>query len=256
MDELKRYDEAIDAFNEAIKVDPAYSLSYYYRAKTLTKLRREDEALDDYSIALEHDECDLNSLYDKGKLHFDLGMRHHAQRCLERLTAIDPNHVDGWFILGQVLDEENNIEDAQICFDKVIELDEDCYDAWANKGTLLRKKVTRIMISKIQIKHSTRVLLFSQADQEALLKLLDEAETCYNKAIELNANDGHLYYNRAALQIERSFYDPGNSNIRLGAGIGDIARSIQLDPSLKNSAKSETSFRAVFNDERFKNLIS
>ena len=64
--QFMRYDEAINAFNEAIKMDPNYAFAYHNKGLTLQAMRNLDESLHCFDKAIELDPNDTSSWTNKG----------------------------------------------------------------------------------------------------------------------------------------------------------------------------------------------
>jgi len=126
-----KFDEAIKAVDEAIKLDPNYAYAWNIKGVIL---RNQGSALDDPDISL-----DGQKKYDE------------AMSCFDEAIRLDPNLTQAWIdkgitLLGQGralvrLGFNSNREyDASIeCFDEAIRLNPDNAVVWYQKGVALLK---------------------------------------------------------------------------------------------------------------------
>jgi CheY-like chemotaxis protein len=80
---LRRYDDAINAYDNAISMNPLNYQSWYGKGTALAKLGRIQEALDAYNQALSIHPRSSRILYAKGVLLKKTGSDSEAERCFE-----------------------------------------------------------------------------------------------------------------------------------------------------------------------------
>jgi tetratricopeptide (TPR) repeat protein len=100
-----KHDDAIKAYDEAIRIDPKYVGAWYNKGCSLEKQGKYDEAI----------------------------------RCYDMTTAINPRFACAWMNKGCSLDEQGKYDDAIRCYDKAIKLKPNWANAWNNKGESLYK---------------------------------------------------------------------------------------------------------------------
>jgi tetratricopeptide (TPR) repeat protein len=81
---LKRYDEALAAYEQAIRLDPNYALAYYNKGNALYDLKRYDEALAAYEQAIRLDPNFALAYYNKGLALDMLGQTKEAKQSYEK----------------------------------------------------------------------------------------------------------------------------------------------------------------------------
>ncbi len=81
--DLKRYDEALAAYDRALALDPAYAIAWYSKGLALYALNRHDEALAAYDRDRALDPANAVAWYSKGAALYDL------KRYAEALNAYD-----------------------------------------------------------------------------------------------------------------------------------------------------------------------
>jgi tetratricopeptide (TPR) repeat protein len=99
-----KLDEAIKAYDEAIKIDPQLAYTWVNKGAALGDLGRYDEAI---------------------------------QACDEAIR-LDPNYAKAWYNKGFALYNQSKYDEAVQAFDKVIQIKPDFAEAYYNKGIILK----------------------------------------------------------------------------------------------------------------------
>ena len=102
---LKRYEEALVAYEQAIRLDPNYVLAYDNKGDALYRLKRYEEAL----VA-----C-------------------------EQAIRLDPNYVLAYNNKGNALNSLKRYEEALVAYEQAIRLDPNNAVAYDNKGNTLQR---------------------------------------------------------------------------------------------------------------------
>jgi tetratricopeptide (TPR) repeat protein len=87
---LERYDEAIEAFDLAIKYKPDFAKAYYNKGNTLSRyLNRYQEAIDAFDLAIKYDPDDVEAYYNKGLALKSLGRTAEAEAAFAKAKELD-----------------------------------------------------------------------------------------------------------------------------------------------------------------------
>src|SRR5260370_18336588 len=89
---LKRYEEALGTFEQAIRLDPNYSYAYYYKGNALNDLKRYEEAVQAFEQAIHLDPDDADNYQYKGNSLCDLKHYAEAVQSCEQASHLDPNY--------------------------------------------------------------------------------------------------------------------------------------------------------------------
>jgi tetratricopeptide (TPR) repeat protein len=256
----KQYEEAIQAFNKAIELDPDNNISYYERGRVCGTLKRYNEAIADFDKVIELDPSFISAYANKGFCLREMGRFDEAIHALDKVIELDPQDVWSYNERGRVHYVRKNYEkatadwstaitldptykwghsnmsvalsaldrfhDAVIAADKAIEIDPKYVDAWRNKGLALEK-----------------------------LGRHDEAISCYDKAIEIDPKYVHAWGNKGlvleklgrhdeaiscydkAIEIDPKYADPWNDKGsaldkvgRLDEAVTCYDKAIEIDP--------------------------
>jgi tetratricopeptide (TPR) repeat protein len=165
---LKRYEEALTAYEQAIRLDPNYALAYYNRGIALNELKRYEEALSAYEQAIRLNPNHADAYHGKGKDLNDLKRHEEALTALDQAIRLNPtNFAISYNSKGAALYGLKRYEEALSAYEQAIRLDPNYALAYNNKGNALYG-----------------------------LKRYEEALSAYDQAIRLNPNHALAYYNK------------------------------------------------------------
>ncbi len=91
---LEKFDEAIQDYDEAIKLDPNYKEAFFNRGLALAALDKFDEAIKDYDEAIKLDPKNKEAFYNKGLALVALGKCSEAIKAYDEAVTLDPNYND------------------------------------------------------------------------------------------------------------------------------------------------------------------
>jgi tetratricopeptide (TPR) repeat protein len=154
--ERKRYNKALIAYEQALRLDLNYAYAYVGKGNTLNKLRRYNEALMAYEQALRLDPNYAYTYVGKGNALNGLKKYDEALAAYEQALRLDPNYALAYNNKGNTLNNLKRYDEALTAYEQAIGLDSNYALAYNNKGNTLNN-----------------------------LKRYDEAEKAHQKAREL-----------------------------------------------------------------------
>ncbi|MDD4653697.1 MAG: tetratricopeptide repeat protein, partial [Methanothrix sp.] len=86
--EQGEYEKAIQAYDEAIRLNPQYALAWHAKGNALFLLGRLDEAIKAYEGAIEIDENDTKAWHNKGLALDSLGKHEEAVSAYDRAIEL------------------------------------------------------------------------------------------------------------------------------------------------------------------------
>src|SRR5262249_23521392 len=89
--QMDRYEEAIEDFNEALRLDSRLIPARVSRGLAWTRLKKYDRALTDFNESLRIDPSSAPAYYSRGSLHQDRGRWRAARSDYERAVALRPD---------------------------------------------------------------------------------------------------------------------------------------------------------------------
>ncbi len=93
--EKRRYQQALQAFEEAVKLDGNNAQAYRGMAKTYQKLKDNDKAIGNFRLAVSVKSDYVEAHYELGNMYFNLKKYKDAQAVFNQVLNLDPNFQDG-----------------------------------------------------------------------------------------------------------------------------------------------------------------
>ena len=194
--QLGRLEEAVVAFEQAIRLDPGSADAYYNLGGALQELGRLEEALDAYKQAIRLRPNDVEAYNHQGGVLMRLGRLEEGLVAVEQAIHLDPNYSSAYYNRGVVLGLLGRPAEALVTLEQAIHLDSNFANfapAYNRKGLALRE-----------------------------LGRPKEALVAFEQAIRLDPNDADTYCCRGI--VLRELGRPEEALVAL-------ERAIHLDPS-------------------------
>jgi tetratricopeptide (TPR) repeat protein len=135
----KKYGEAIEAFNESLKLDAENAQTWYKKGTSFRRLEKYNEANNCYDQAIRINSDYNDAWYNKGVCLQQERNFEKAIQCYEEAIRINPKDIDAWYNKGVCLHQERNFEKAIQCYEEAIRINPKDIDAWYKKGAALRE---------------------------------------------------------------------------------------------------------------------
>src|SRR6266516_6683124 len=164
---VKHYVEMLDAYEQAIQLDPNDAYTYTLKGDALYDLKRYEEALAAYeqAIQLEPDDAFIHSY--KGMILDALERTEEALAAYERSLQLDSQSDFVYALKADALSELERFEEALAAYEQAIQLDPSYASAYKGKDNALYE-----------------------------LKRYKEALGAFNQAIRLNPKDADVYVHK------------------------------------------------------------
>ncbi|MFZ1127897.1 tetratricopeptide repeat protein [Methanoregula sp.] len=136
---LGKNQEALQAFDKALSIDPNNASVWYNKGIAISKLGLIQDSLDAFNKALSIDPNNANASiwYNKGITLSTLGRSQEAIECFDKALEINPRHVNAWNNKGKEFYHTNNFENAVIAFENALALNPQNADTWYLRGKSL-----------------------------------------------------------------------------------------------------------------------
>ena len=197
--ELDRLQEALDALNKAIELDPRNSIAWFNKGCIFGRLGRYEEALDACNKAIEINPQYANAWYNKGNALYELEKYQQALEAFSNAIEINPQNALAYRNLAEAYFNLGSIEQAVTNVNNAISLNEKLTPA-----LLLRGKIE--IEQKDYAKAGQSFTLAISSDLGNPLPLLWLAYAQYLKAESTHQPDGVVYQQEIAgiiRQLER-----------------------------------------------------
>ncbi|MBQ6628294.1 MAG: tetratricopeptide repeat protein [Methanobrevibacter sp.] len=172
---LNRFDEAIECYDKALKINPNNVKAWNNKAFALHNLNRLEEAIECYDKTLEIDPNFISALNNKAFALRTLNRLDEAIECYDKVLKITPNDFNVLNNKAFSLHELNRSDEAIECYDKALKINPNDFKLWANKGFTLEN-----------------------------LDRLDDAVECYNKALAIFPNNPDILNRLSFIKAQKN----------------------------------------------------
>lgn len=137
--EIKDYQGAIGAYDQALQLDAYYAEAWKLRGDTLITLERYIEAADSYDRAIAIDKINAEIIGKKARTQYLLGRYRDSLETYDRAVSLNPNIFQNLDGKGDVLAALNRFSEADAAYDAALKLRPDSNSTWNKKGLSLAR---------------------------------------------------------------------------------------------------------------------
>jgi tetratricopeptide (TPR) repeat protein len=201
--------EAVAQFNQAVSLNPRYTIAYFLRAYVKDQLNDPQGALADYNQATSLNPKDATAYYNRGILKDEkLNDSQGALADFNKAISLYPKYADAYNHRGILKDEKlNDPKGALADFNKTISLNPKSALAYNNRGLLKQAKLNdpegalADYNQAISLDPEYATAYYNRGNLKySKLNDPEGALADYNQAISLNPQDALAYYNRGLLK--------------------------------------------------------
>lgn len=198
--------KALEAFDEATKLNDSYENAWLYKGYSLLQLSRYNESLRCYKKVIELDPNCTKAWVNMGVANAVLGDHQSAINAFEKATVLDSNLSDAWYNKGKSLHALGKNEEAISALERAIELEPDNLAFLLNKGISLAAKGNyneSIKIYKEIVQKDNKYIAawFNMGNAFLNIKDYENSIKAYDKALKLNPSMTQVaYYKGLALR--------------------------------------------------------
>jgi Tfp pilus assembly protein PilF len=131
---LGKYQEALEDYNAALRLDPDFAKAYVNRGVVWTQTQEYNKALHDFDAALDLGLEDSSIYFNRANAFKALGSYERALEDYTRALLLNPDNVDAYNNRGTTYMKLTNIERAIEDFSSALVLDPENDKAYANRG--------------------------------------------------------------------------------------------------------------------------
>ena len=191
---LNKYDDALNDYNSAIKLNPNLAMAYLERGIFYATVKKDyNQAIFDFDKSLKMNYYFAEAYLYRGLAYAETKNYRQAVSNYNKAIAINPDYAEGYNNRGLIYRQLKQYDKAIVDLNKAIEINPNIAEAYNNRGVAYDE-----------------------------LKKRDEALSDYSKAIELNSDYEWAYINRGTIYAETEHYDEA---------IADYAKAIELNPN-------------------------
>ena len=133
-DDLDRHEDAIEAYKQAIRVDPEHAIVWTNLGTVYEDLNRHNDAIEAHLQAIKIDPENAKAWYNLGYTYGQLRRFDDAIKAYRQAIKIDPEYSGPWYNLGNAYGQTMRFDNAIGAYQQVIKLDPDHADAWYMLG--------------------------------------------------------------------------------------------------------------------------
>lgn len=215
---LFRLDEALNAFDLALRIKPDYAEAHNNRGITLNDLGRKEEALRSYDQALHLKPDFAEAVNNRGIALNDLGRLDEALEAYDQALSIQEKFAKAHNNRGNSLKALGRLDDALHAYDRALQIQPDYAEAHNNRAAALQAMgCTQDALDAygraLDTKTDDAVALNNQGNALKELGRLDEALLAYEQALRLRPDFAEARSNELFV---RSALQEGNDEDFLG----------------------------------------
>lgn len=218
----ERYEDAVDSFDRGIQIEPDNGSYWYFHGVALSSLKRYEEAIISYDKAIAIDSNDDSAWLQKSFVLSQLGRYEKALIGYDKAIAIDPNNHRAWFQRFSVLFQLGRYQEATDSYKRVLDINPNDPDI-----PRMPKEVLEAPESVREIVRNWQEFLES-CDRNLEIKP-DDADMWFGRGIVLNFLGRHeqaiASFDRA-LTIDPDYLEAWNLRRLVPGGLGREAEAL------------------------------
>jgi tetratricopeptide (TPR) repeat protein/S1-C subfamily serine protease len=240
---LRRFEEAVKAFDKAIKLEPSLYLAHYGLGLTLNSWGKDQEAVAALEQAVRYKDCFAIAWALQSSVYRKLNQLDKALIAIDKAIQLQPKNPnlynEKWVVLGSL----KRYSEAEAAISKTIELSRRAV-FFNNRGNLyyFQKKWDLALANyneAIKLNPQSAYIYASRGNAYDELKKWDLALDDYNKAIQLNPQDAFAYNNRGVFYVRQKKWN---------LALADYNKAIELSPKYAHAY----TMRAIFYENQKK----
>ena len=209
--DLKQYENAIEAYEKVVKIEPNFFQAWNGLGKTFYEQKKYREGLEAYNNAIKLKPDDIEAWKGRGFAQYKLGKYEDASDSFDKALRLDPEQPKVWNALGEVFSKLKVYSQAIPAYDRAIELDNDFDLAWNNKGKALHKlhrykDAAEAYEEAINLKTDNAEAWYNLGNAKASLERYRDAFEAYDKAVQYQPNYPRAWLSRGNMLVESERY--------------------------------------------------
>ena len=188
---LKKFNEAISSFKEAIKLNPSFSEAYNNLGNIQKIMNKKEEAIKCYRKAISLKKDNIEALFNLSNILRENNNYLELISIYEKILKIDKNNIKTIYNLGSTHLFLGNITLGRECFQNVIELDELHIPSYRNYISITKIDEKNTVFKKLK---KINLELLNYESKILLLNALSKAYFDID-----NIKQGFLYLNKCNL---------------------------------------------------------
>ncbi|MGB3402094.1 MAG: tetratricopeptide repeat protein, partial [Microcoleaceae cyanobacterium] len=185
---LRRHGEiidAIEAYQQTLKLQPDFAIAYFYLASLFKATDKIPEAIQAYTAGIKINPNVAAAYNNLGNILKDAGDVKSALECYKKAVQLRPNYAETYNNIGNILKDKDQLEQAIEFYHKAIAANPNLAQAYCNLGTTYRRQ-----------------------------GLLEKAITAYQQALKINPQFYEAAFGICISQLPIIYHSKEEINIR------------------------------------------
>ncbi|AKG22130.1 tetratricopeptide repeat-containing S1 family peptidase [Calothrix sp. 336/3] len=213
---------AIDDFNRAIKLDANFADAYLNRGASRSELGDNRGAIADFTLALKINPQDVLIYYNLGIAYYNLGQRKAAIENLNQAIKINPQYPNAYYNRGIARSESGDKKGAVEDFTQAIKLNPSYAAAYNNRGNNRsdlgdNRGAIEDFTQAIKLNPNSALYYYNRGAARYQLQDKQGAIADFTQAIRINPQNGDFYYKRGIVKILAADRKGGIADFRQAA---------------------------------------
>jgi len=201
--ELKRYEQALDAYKQAVAIRPEYAQAWQGQGNTLSQLKQHKDALEAYDQAIQIQPDYLEAWNSRGETLEQLQRYEEAIDAFDAALKIEPDNLEAWNGRGNVQIKLKQYSEAIASFDRALELQSDYSPAWYRRGWALHnlrryEEAVASYDKAVEYKPDSSGSWYQRGNALSNLQKYQEAVDSYDKAVQFQPKFPSAWYSRGS----------------------------------------------------------
>lgn len=129
--DLKKYDNALNWYNECIKIEKHYYPSLHSKAMLLFELKRYEEAIEAFNKSIPLNKNEPSGYYYLGYCYYMLKNNEEAKKFLDECIKMDKKkeNYKSRYLKAKILEKEKKIKEAIKLLKEALSINDSYYEA-------------------------------------------------------------------------------------------------------------------------------
>lgn len=222
----KRFDDAIVALDDALKMDPDLAIAYSRRGRALAMKGDFTKALADHEISLKMDPTDARNFGNRGRTHLDRLEYDKAIADFDQAIRLNPKDASQHFERGKAYLAKAELDRAITDYTTAIDLDPTKTAVWIDRGRAWSRKreyqkAINDYTKALEVNPKAATAYNNRGVVYRNMKEYDKAMADFEAALRLVPKYGLAFCNRGALY--RVLQQPDKA-------LADLDKGLEIEP--------------------------
>ena len=209
---LGKAEAALDAYDQAIQIQREYPEAWKGRGEALVALQRYEAAISAFDQVTKLQPDDVETWERRGMIQMKLQRYSAAIASYDKALEIQPNYASAWYRRGWALHNLQQYEEALKSYDKAVEHKPDFAESWYQRGNAFvnlnkHREAVDSYQQAVQFQPDFYRAWYSQGSILNNLDQYQEALAAFEEAVKLQPNSYEAWYGRAWALHQLQRYD-------------------------------------------------